>query len=252
MSAITIFGLGELGGLCERSARAAEPVELRIVTEPAGATVTLEPLGLPGPPRSIPAAPAGQAPSEIRLRLPTGAYRVRAQLRGFRPYEQIFPLQRPRRLLLTLTPAVARLEVSTPGTDGSARGGELRVDGRPAGVVPVPVEVTAGTHQIEVRKAGYQPFLEPIQIEAGESRTLWVTLKQALRTGTLLVQAPAEAPAELRIFVDGRDRGPAPLLLDNLAEGDHEVELRAPVSPDGPPRRQVVRVEAGKQAKVSF
>ena len=63
----------------------------------------------------------------------------------------------------------------------------------PAGSVPVPVEVPSGKHLIEVRKQGYRVFSETVELRAGDTRTLWVTLQAEVRAGSLLVAADAQA-----------------------------------------------------------
>src|SRR5262249_11323732 len=57
----------------------------------------------------------------------------------------------------------------------------------------------------------------------------------------------ADSAAE--VFVDGQPRGPAPVLVDNLPEGDHLVEVRRGEA-GAPPWRQTVRVSAGQQTRV--
>lgn len=217
--------------------RARSPIELVVVTTPMGAEVTLESLTQLGLRR------VGRADGELRLRVPPGTYRVEARLSRYRLYTQVLALEAAQRLKLTLEPAVARLDVATPGSDNTARGGELRIDGQIAGVVPVPVEVTAGRHQIEVVKPGYRPFRETLELDTRESRTLWVTLQAEVRSGSLLVTA---AQGAARVIVDGQDRGPAPLLLDNLPEGEHQIEVRGATAST----RHQVRIVAGRQTSL--
>lgn len=232
--------LGEAPAAARTQApRAAARIELTVVSEPAGAEVSVESLTHPGWRRG------GRADGALRLLVPAGTCRIEARLPRHRPLSQVLAVTQPRRLKLTLEPAVARLDVATPGSDDTARGGEIRIDGRLAGVVPVPVEVTAGRHLVEVSKPGYRPFREALEVDSGESRTLWVALQAEVRSGSLLVSASA-GPA--RVFVDGQERGPAPLLLDNLPEGEHQIELRSAAATT----QRRVRVIAGQQLRLTL
>lgn len=210
--------------------------EFTVITEPPGAEVVFKAIARTGFQRG------GKADPQLKLRLPVGPYWIEVNLPRYRPQRQMVAVVRDAQLRVVLQPASARLEVATAAGDDTARGGEVRVDGRLSGTVPVPIEVTAGPHQIEVHKPGYRAHRETVVVEADEARTLWVTLQATVRSGTLLVKA---GPG--RIFIDGVERGAAPLVLDNIAEGPHTVELRGPA---GVIFSRRVEVPAGQRTEV--
>ena len=133
-------------------------------------------------------------------------------------------------------------------TNQGAQGGEVFVDGTLSGTVPATIEVPAGKHMIEVRRPGFQPFTESIEVKGGESRPLCVALtadKQAAATdGALMITS--ELPGS-EVIVDDQPRGPAPVRVEHLAAGDHVVELR-PRDQNYQPWRRNVRVMPGQQS----
>ncbi|MCS6914186.1 MAG: PEGA domain-containing protein [Myxococcales bacterium] len=207
-----------------------------IDSSPPGATVYID-----GKERGV----QGYAGPDFKIRLSRGPHRVLLEMEGYKPVEQVINVTQAQKFTFTLERAPARLEIKTPGTNETARGGEVFIDGAPAGTVPVPVEVPSGRHLVEVRKPGYRVFSETVELKAGDVRTLWVTLQSEIKAGSLIVAADAAA----EVFVDGQPRGQAPVLVDNLPEGDHVVEVRR-LEPGSPPWRQTVRVTAGQQSRV--
>lgn len=187
----------------------------------------------------------GYTSATFKIRLDKGPHRVLLELEGYKSVEQVINVTQAQKFTFALERAPARLEVKTPGTNDTARGGEVFIDGAPAGTVPVPIEVPAGRHLVEVRKPGFRVFSEAVELRAGDPRTLWVTLQPEARSGSLLISADAQAD----VFVDGQPRGAAPVLVDNLPEGDHLVEVRR-TEPGAPPWRQNVRVLTGQPVKV--
>ena len=96
----------------------------------------------------------GYSSPTTKIRLSRGPHRVLLELEGYKPVEQVIQVILPQKFTFTLERAPARLEVKSPGTNDTARGAELFIDGAPAGTVPVPVEVPSGRHLVEVRKPG--------------------------------------------------------------------------------------------------
>src|SRR6202012_3437487 len=90
----------------------------------------------------------------------------------------VFTLERAVR------PAV--LDVRSVSND-SATGGQLLVDGQPAGTIPAHVELPAGKHVIEVTKAGFKGFRDTVDAQEGDTRTMVVDLTPEAKKGALLV-----------------------------------------------------------------
>ena len=124
-------------------------------------------------------------------------------------------------------------------------GAEALIDGQPRGTIPNSFELSAGRHQVEIKKAGHKPFSDWVDLQEGERRTRDVTLEKAeAPTGTLLVNSDAGG----EVWVDGQRKDAAPAIISGLPAGDHVVEVKK----DGfPPWRQTVNVPGGQQVKVS-
>ena len=166
------------------------------------------------------------------------------ELSGFKPFEQVLDVRKNTTISPTLerAPRMARLNLQA-SADGA--GGEVMIDGVPRGTIPNTFELTAGRHQVEVRKAGRKPFSDWVDLQEGELRTRDVSMESAeAPTGTLLVNSDAGGD----VYVDGQRKDAAPAIINGLPAGDHVVEVKK----DGfPSWRQTVTVPAGQQVKVA-
>jgi len=185
---------------------------------------------------------AGYTP--ITIKVPKGAVKIVLELSGFKPFEQVLDVRKNTTITPTLerAPRMARLDLQC-STDSA--GAEALIDGQPRGTIPNSFELSAGRHQIEIRKGGHKTFSDWVDLQEGERRTRDVTLEKAeAPTGTLLVNSDAGGD----VWVDGQRKDAAPAIIGGLAAGDHVVEVRK----DGfPSWRQTVTVPAGQQVKVT-
>src|SRR3954452_10862471 len=97
---------------------------------------------------------AGYTP--ITIKVPKGAVKIVLELSGFKPIEQVVDVRKNTSISPTLerAPRMARLNLQA-SADGA--GGDVLIDGVPRGTIPNTFELTAGRHQVEVRKAGRKP-----------------------------------------------------------------------------------------------
>jgi hypothetical protein len=214
---------------------------LKIDSSPQQATVFWDAGPAPNPKNY---GVAGYTP--VTLKVPRGPVKVIVEMAGFKPQEQSVDVRKSQTLTFTLerAPAMARLDLQA-GPDGGAAGGEVFIDGADKGTAPNTFDVPAGRHQVEVRKPGYKPFSEWVDLAEGEHRTRELTLLRAeAPTGTLLVSSDAGGD----VYLDGVRKDVAPAILTGVAAGDHVIEVRK----EGiPPWRQTVAVVAGQQVKVT-
>lgn len=104
-------------------------------------------------------------------------------------------------------------------------GASVVADGTPRGTTPLALELAAGAHQIVLTASGRQGT-ETLQVitEAGRSSSEHVVFAPpAPTTGALSIET-SRAGAE--VLVDGVAVGIAPLTLQDLATGPHEVVVR--------------------------
>src|SRR6185369_529649 len=178
--------------------------------------------------------------------VPRGSVKIIVELQGWKPQERTLDVRKSQTLNFTLerAPQVAKLDIQSAG-DGSATGADVVIDGVPRGTVPNSFELSAGRHQLEVRKAGYKSFSDWIDLAEGERRTRDVTLERAeAPAGTLLVTSDAGG----EVWVDGVKKDVAPAIITGIPAGEHVVEVRK----EGlSPWRQTVTIGAGQQTKVA-
>ncbi|HNN93776.1 MAG TPA: PEGA domain-containing protein [Pseudomonadota bacterium] len=187
----------------------------------------------------------GQTGPNFKVRINKGQHRLRLELEGHKPIEQVVTITAAQKFAFNLEKAPGRLDVKFPSTNDLARGAEIYVDGQMAGQVPLMIDVPAGRHLVEIKKPGTKVYTENVELKAGETKPIWVQMQAEARNGTLIVAA--DAP-DADVFVDGQPRGKAPSMVD-LNEGEHVVEVRRNEA-GAPTWRQTVRVSANQQVKV--
>ncbi len=207
---------------------------ITIDSNPPGATIFVD-----GAMQSERTGPA------TKVRINKGQHKLRLELEGYRPFEQMVTIGNATKFAFPLEKAPARLDIKYPATNDAARGAEIFVDSQPAGTVPQLVDLPAGRHLVEVRKPGMKVYTETVEVKAAETRPVWVIMASDIKTGGLIVSA--DVPAD--VVVDGQPKGQAPVVVDNLTEGEHVVEVRRN-EPGSPPWRQNVRVVGNQQTKV--
>jgi hypothetical protein len=130
----------------------------------------------------------------------------------------------------------------TVHVDSKPVGAQVKIDGQPKGATPLSVQVSAGTHVMELSVGG-EPRVIPITVNSGEALGQYVELAGAPATGRLGVSS---SPAGAAILIDGQPRGVSPAELSDLAAGDHELILDL----NGARTRQPVTIAAGTLTKV--
>jgi PEGA domain len=127
---------------------------------------------------------------------------------------------------------------------------ELYVDGQLRGTTPVKLELTAGRHELELRR-GAVTRREAVQVAAGGQSTHSFDLASepgaagTAGEATAAIEVTSE-PSGARVTIDGRPRGTTPIVVTGLLPGLHDVVLSAGSSTV---RRQV-RLSAGTTAVV--
>jgi PEGA domain len=187
---------------------------------------------------------AGYTP--ITLKVPRGAVTFVVELQGWKPQQKAMDVKKSQTVMFTLerAPAVAKLDLQST-SDGTGTGADVTIDGVSRGTIPNAFEVTAGRHQVEVKKAGFQAWSQWFDLAEGEHHTHDVSLARVeAPAGALLVTSDAGGD----VYVDGVRKDVAPAIITGVPAGDHVIEVRK----DGvPPWRQNVTVPSGQQVKVA-
>jgi eukaryotic-like serine/threonine-protein kinase len=100
-------------------------------------------------------------------------------------------------------------------------GAQIIVDGVARGVSPIELALSAGDHTLQVDNGSINRVL-PISVEGGVSTAVYVDLagSDGKTTGQLEITSD---PAGARVMVDGTARGSTPLVLTDIAPGEHAV-----------------------------
>ncbi len=127
-------------------------------------------------------------------------------------------------------------------------GAEVLVDGSSVGTSPLdePVRVEVGPHLVEAKKEELASSQVSVKIEAGEDKTVELTLQSTETTGRIEVTVKDEA--ELTVVIDGQEVGPAPY-RGELEPGSHQVSgsSATQAAPE-----QSVEIKAGEEVTVEL
>jgi hypothetical protein len=134
------------------------------------------------------------------------------------------------------------LKTGTVVLESLPAGSDVSIDGVVVGKTPTSRELPPGRHMVEFRHRNAARTLS-VDVTAGRSslsRLDW----NAKRTGRLQVQS---YPPGANVNIDGRDRGVAPLTVDDLSAGAHVVVLKS----DSGSVRRTVAITADQTAELS-
>lgn len=143
------------------------------------------------------------------------------------------PVVVPPPVVADPVPAVATLSIETTPSRAT-----LRVDGKPVGLTPHELQLTAGQpHYVLVEKAGYRRIEQEVTLEPGAPKSLSLKLepfdtKRPPAPQPVVVATPS-APGFLtvntvpwtKVAVDGEPIGSIPIASKKLTPGRHQLEL---------------------------
>ena len=258
---------------------------LGITTTPAGASVFIDGVPVPGTTSETPGEP---------LRLAPGSHTVRLTLDGYKEYSGTVTVENGKTITLALLlekiPAAPASPPATSAATGSLQvttlpgGASVSVDGTPRGTSPVTLNgLAAGSHTVTLSKAGYVDYTGTLTLPAGKTTMLNITLVPAQGTATTpgltqppeagsspaavpsagVTQAaagtlPATAgtgslavrsdPAGANVYLDGEKAGTTPLTLTAVPAGTHRLLLTLQGYPD---ISRMVEIASGPNPEVS-
>lgn len=128
----------------------------------------------------------------------------------------------------------------------SDAGGEVWIDGVRRDNAPAMItSLSPGDHVVEVRKDGTPPWRQSVTIVSGQQSK--VTANLAVDTGSTLRVISSEP--DVTVFVDGDDKGRAPITIKDVKPGQHIVDGRKPKFKG---TAQTIKVAPGEQAIVEL
>lgn len=205
---------------------------LRVICNAPGAEILFD--GEPKGPANvtIPNLPAGQHILEVRAQ-------------GFTPQSIEVQITAGEQRIARVELAQAQvqrkptlLRVVTPVPDA-----EVFIDGASAGRAPVERgDMSPGKHFVVVRKPGFAEWKREIDLQDGGQMTLTADLSAS---GVLKVLSNVPGAT---VLIDGQVVGKTPLTLDNVAVGDHLIEVKMANFYDA---KQPIRIEGGDSKVLS-
>ena len=180
------------------------------------------------------------------IKIAVGEHTISAEQPGYKPAKETVTTaaDTPAQVTLALERISSVIRIITaPGdvevkVDGAVVGRTASPAGAPADAASAPLvisDVANGSHTVELNRGCFVAVTERVQVERPDDYSVGpVTLQPAVAALSV-----TSDQAAAQVFVDGRERGVAPLKVDALCEGEHLVELRTPYGADS--RRVTVR-----------
>jgi len=120
----------------------------------------------------------------------------------------------------TPTPAP---EYGSIRVESSPSGAAIYLNGNYRGVAPLTIsDVRAGSYSIEADLSGYRTYTTTTTVYAGSRSDVYCPMTQIVSSGALYITSD---PSNALVYLDGTYKGRTPLTLNNLATGEHIVEL---------------------------
>lgn len=153
-----------------RVASAERKYKVHVVSDPPGATLYID---------DKEAGAVGKTP--YKGKLTRGPHVLVLELDGYEPAVQDIEVKK-RRKQQTFKIELAEVANGTVEVDGKpgdvgSLGAQILVDGEDKGELPEILELPAGAHQLEVRKKGFKPYDEWIEVTKGKTLKVVVTLQ---------------------------------------------------------------------------
>ncbi len=179
-----------------------------------------------------------------------GDFTVILEAPGYEAAQRPFKVAAVRKVQELFVPLIKKpqLEIRADA-DPNLIGAAVTVDGQPAGVIsgPLVIPTTPARHLVEIKKEGYQPLSQWVDLTTNPTLILTpmlVAIPKA-KYGTIVVEADVQ---DAEVYIDGNKHPDnTPAVISNVVEGVHVVEVK---KPPAPPWRSTITVEANKQAKV--
>lgn len=164
--------------------------------------------------------------------LPPGRHQVRVERTGYVTFEQWVEVAGGQTVRVT-----AMLEAVAPDTgsilvDCDVRGAAIFIDGRDTTRQTNTVidDVPIGTHTVEIRMEGMEPFSQTVLVQRGQRAEVHATIRRATPTAGRLtvIISPAEAAAGATVLVDSEPMATGVRSRTDLEPGTHVVQVVAP------------------------
>lgn len=161
----------------------------------------------------------------ISYKLPRGEYTFRFRKKGFDEEIRSVKVNQSAQSNIALKPSssVSSLSFSLPGMiviASEPTGAEIILDGQKIGTTTYQGELTAGNHQLELRKPLFYPNISTFSLQEGKTQSLSLNLKP--RFGYLTVASNVQ---NSRVVLDGKPIGAAPIAKKETESTKHSLRV---------------------------
>ena len=193
--------------------------------------------------------PVGVTPWEGKLN--AGDFTVVLEAPGYDPASRPFKVARLRKAQELFVPLVKKAEPPKidvrADADKNVFGATVILDGQPQGQAPMVLTTTAGRHQVQLKKDGFEEYSQWLEVKDNQVQTFAPTIKEIAKPKYGTVVVDADVP-DAEVLIDGNKHPDnTPAVISNVVEGLHVIEVR---KPPGLPWKQTVEVKANQQIKV--
>ncbi|MQA31303.1 MAG: PEGA domain-containing protein [Luteitalea sp.] len=123
-------------------------------------------------------------------------------------------------------------------------GAAITIDGELRGVTPLRLSLTVGPHLVDVVSSGVNRSL-PVTVDAGTVLSQHIEFVREAAEGNGRLEIASDTRGA-QVSVDGSPRGTTPLIVEDLAAGEHTVTI----SQEGMSVEQTVTIAPGATARV--
>ncbi len=182
---------------------------------------------VPGAAITIDGQERGTSPSRIDGLAP-GQHVVELRAPNLPPFSQTVTVQGAQvaSVVGTLRPATGTVRVIVTTAAGPAPANvSVQLDGSPlAGNPPSSDQVTVGSHVVQVGAEGFRPVTQTVNVSAGQTQAVAVTLEAVVNGGTVRV---ITSTANAEVYLDGERVQGSPAVAQNIAAGTHTIRATA-------------------------
>ena len=170
-------------------------------------------------------APILKTGNSATFKLPAGEYTFLFRKNQYQPLSQKMRVERDQTIPITLQEDVSqRMPYIPPGMaiiSSEPSGAEVLINGQKMGTTPITVNLTAGDHQMELRKDLYSTDRSTFTLQGGTTQQ--ITRKLIPRFGFLSVQG---TPANADLILNGKPIGKSPVTAMEINSGAHTLIAR--------------------------
>lgn len=197
----------------------------------------------------------GEFPRNDDSRSGLERHTITVELKGYEPATKTMRVVRPRSRRIVQNLFIPMTKKDSPGkisvtadADKNAFGASVWVDGQLQGSLPLVLTIKEeGRVLVEVKKDGYEPFSQWVQVKEETQVTVNPQLKEIVKEefGSILVTADVK---DAEVYIDGNiQTQKTPAKFDDIAVGPHVVEVR---KEPAMPWRQTINVDKNKTVTV--